>query len=200
VGIAELKDLAADVDDATEATGLHGGDDGLKQQERGFDEELQLIEMGLPGLLFDGELGLGAGCVEDKDVDRAEQGFDLPDHVSDGGLITDVCTEGKGMAASCLNLGADAMGRGLIREVIDGDLCSGGCEFQRDGCAEASGGSGDESCAASLFVHRWPHEEVPERSDIVGWAKCLDKALSMEQAVVHERTAVFFLVRVQEEK
>ena len=58
-GIPELENFATDVDDPAEAALFHTGQDLLQQQQRRLYEELQLIAIGTPGLLLDGEEWLG---------------------------------------------------------------------------------------------------------------------------------------------
>ena len=51
------------------AAALHAGDDLAQDQQGGFHEEIQLVEVSLPGLLFDGQEGLRTGGVHDRDID-----------------------------------------------------------------------------------------------------------------------------------
>ena len=67
--IAEFDDFTADLDDAAKTAGAHAGKHGLGKEKWRFDEEFELIEVGLPGLFFDGQHGLIAGGVKDKNFD-----------------------------------------------------------------------------------------------------------------------------------
>ena len=142
--VAELDDFAADLDDAAEAAQTHAGEDGLGEEERGLDEKLELVEVGLPGLVFDGEHGLVAGGVEDEDLDGTEGGFDVLDEACDGCWVADVGAEGLGGEAASAELVCELCGAIGIGEEVDGDGVAGFGEGDGHGGAEATGGAGDE--------------------------------------------------------
>ena len=99
------------------------GEDGLGEEERGFDEELELVKVGLPGLVFDGQAGLVAGGVEDEDVDGVlVMRLDCGDEALDFCFIADVGLEGVGFEVAGADLLAEGFGAGGGCEVVDGDV------------------------------------------------------------------------------
>ena len=98
----------------------------------------------LPGLVFDGELGLGSGGVGDEDVDRAEVAGDFGDQAGDLLFVADVGGEGVGLAAGGADFGADLLGFPRRLEVVDGYVGTGLGERCGHGGAQAAGGSGNE--------------------------------------------------------
>ena len=77
---------------------FHLRERGLHEQHGALDEELELIEAGSPGEFLEFEHRLGAGGVDDEDIDRAEFGFDGGDHLLDLIFIAHVGLERRGPA------------------------------------------------------------------------------------------------------
>jgi hypothetical protein len=143
--IAELDDFAADLDDAAETTGAHSGKHGLGEEKGRFDEELELIEVRLPGLFFDGQHGLVAGGVEDKNFDGTEGGLDLVDKPGDSGRVANVSPERLGSEAASVELVTELVGAVPIGKEVDGDGVTAFGQGRGHSGAKTTGGSGDES-------------------------------------------------------
>ena len=101
---------------------LHAGEDRLQEQQRRFDEELELVQVELPGLVFNGVLRLGAGGVGDEDVDVAEMAGDRGDERGNLLLVANVGGKVVGVAARVADLLADLLGFGRRGEVVHGDV------------------------------------------------------------------------------
>ena len=124
--VAELEDFAAYVDDPAEAALLHPRQDLLEQQQRRLDEELQLIEVRLPGLGLDGEERLRSGRVDNQYVNAAEDAVDLTDQPRDLVFSASVCLECIGVAPSLADVMAQLFRRVFAVEVVNRNVRAGG--------------------------------------------------------------------------
>ena len=143
-GVAEFNDLAADLDDATEAALPHARKDSLQQEEGRLDEELQLVEVGLPGLLLDRKEGLVTGRVHDENFNRPQSVLYLADELADGRGIADIGTEGMGGQTSLLEIVAESCRTITVGEEVDGDGMAGFGKACGHGGAETARGSCDK--------------------------------------------------------
>jgi len=145
--VAKLNDLAANLNDAPKALRAHVRERSLRKEQRRLDEELQLVEVRLPGLLLDGQHGLMTGGVEDKDVDRPKRGGDFSHEFGDGGGVADVGLKGLGDEAIVAETGTEFGGAVAAGEVVDRNAMPSLGKRNSHRRAQAAGSSGDEGGA-----------------------------------------------------
>jgi hypothetical protein len=133
--IAKLHHFAAYLDNPAKALCLHDRKQLLEQQQGGLYEELKLIQIRGPGLLFDREQRLRPGGVEHSDIDRPQRGIYGLDQLRDVILPPHVGRKRFRCSTSLSNILTDTLRSIATLKIVDGNLYSRCCQFCRDGCA-----------------------------------------------------------------
>ena len=96
---AELRNLRTDIYNAASFARPPVGQDRLQQLERPFEEEFELIDIGLPALLHDRHGRLRTRGVVDDEIDRTKSFGDFRHACFDLRLVDGAEAEGAGRSA-----------------------------------------------------------------------------------------------------
>ena len=110
----------------------------LQDQQGRLHKKFQLVQVSLPGLLFDGQEGLRTGGVHHRDIDVVIGLVDCLDHFDDVRFLAHIGIIGSRFPALFLDLFAQLLGAIALGEVIDSNLCASCGQFQSNRRTQSS--------------------------------------------------------------